>query len=59
MYPHDIQMYRARLANPNISTLIALYVPSSLGMTAIFLDEHLGQTPDDFIITSPDVVSTY
>ena len=56
MYPHDVQMYRARLANPNMSTLIALYVPSSLGMTAIFFDEHLGQIPEDFTISSPDVV---
>jgi hypothetical protein len=36
-----------------MSTLIALYVPSSLGMAAIFFDEHLGQTPVDFMITSP------
>jgi hypothetical protein len=58
MYPHDVQIKRVRLANPNISTLIALYVPSSLGMTAIFFDEHLGQTPEDFISTSPDVTNS-
>jgi hypothetical protein len=42
-----------------MSTLIALNVPSSLGMTAIFLDEHLGQTPEDFIVASPDADDLY